>query len=392
MTSFCNTTKPTRSWQRRIADCLGDKTSYQRQAQESDLAPEAPASAPAYWTDDDLSIPTPPSSPWQYHTALAIGATVVCSAGAVMQYAETGLWTQSDNVGPDSDSTANIKQTKDAADTQVSTPPIATPQAQSSVSFSAGTSERSTCRDSTCKGLEFIDRQMPQIQEQVRQLRTEMQLFQSKHTTQNLQTHRTVLSYRSSALASNQAELTVRSQQLEQKFSSVVSILALQPDEISQITNLLQTNADYQGQLQQLRGLQGKIAVEFSNPDLDSTHLQELYTAYYQIEGQLRQTAQVILANHIYAASLESPDPLWQEASYEAPLQQLIDLAHHHQMLVLEQQTINQIAAKLAEQRTELANLLRQYAMMQRQLDGHNHVLQQYVVERQALQADELPS
>ena len=389
MTSFCNTTKPNRSWQRLIADCLGDQTSYQRQDQDNDLDPKAISSDKAYWIDDeDLAVPTPPSSPWQYQTALAIGATVVCSAGAVMQYAETGAWTQSDDTVPDSDNTASVKRSESDTDAQVSTPPITTPQAQASVSFSAGAGDTNSCNDSTCKGLEFIDQQVPQIQSQVRQLRSEMQLFQSKHTTQNLQTHRTVLAYRSSDLANRQAELIVRSQQLEQKFSNVTSILALQSDEVDQITNLLQTNAAYQSQLQQLHRLEDDIAVEFSNPELDNTHLQELYAAYYQVENQLRQTAQVVLADHIYAASLESPDPIWQEAGYEVPLQQLMDLAHQHQMLEMEQKTLNRVATKLTERRTELATLLRQYAVMQRQLDGHNHVLQQYVAERQALQAE----
>ena len=65
-----------------------------------------------------------------------------------------------------------------------------------------------------------------------------------------------------------------------------------------------------------------------------------------------------------------------------------MDLAHQHQMLAMEQQTLNRVATKLSERRTELATILRQYAVMQRQLDGHNHVLQQYVAERQALQSE----
>lgn len=384
MTSFCNITDSVHPWRRLVADCLRDQTIYQRQ--DDELNAETAESRNVYWTDD-LSISRPPSSSWQYHAALAVGATVVCSAGALMQYAETGLWPQADNAAPGSDSSANIKQAEADTDAaQVSTPPVAMSQASSDVSFSSNIDD--TCKDSTCKGITFIDQQVPQIQEQVRQLRTEMQLFQAKHTTQNLQTHRTVLAYRSSDLASRQAELMVRSQQLNQKFSNVTSVLALQPDEVGHITNLLQTDAAYQQQLQQLQVLENDIAVEFSNPDLDNTHLGELYAVYYQIENQLRHTAQAVLADYVYAASLESPDPFWQEVSYQAPLQELIDLSHQHQMLKIEQQTLNQIATKLTERRTELASLLRQYATMQRQLDGHNQVLQQYVAERQVLSGE----
>ena len=386
MTSFCNATNSIRAWQRLAAEGLGDQTLYQRQDDYSDS--HMAESENVYWADD-LSIPTPHSSPWQYHTALAIGATVVCSAGAIMQYTETGLWHQPDDTESKSGNTVNVNPAKAETDEQVSTPPIASPQASAGVSFSASThNSDSTCKDSTCKGLEFIEQQVPQIQDQVRQLRTEMQLFQAKHTTQNLQTHRAVLAYRSSDLANRQAELKVRSQKLDQEIANVVSILALQPDEVSYFTELLQTDTQYQNQLQQLQALEQDIAVEFSTPDLDDTQLGELYASYAQIENQLRYTAQIVLADYVHAASVESSDPLWQEPTYGDSLQELMDLSHQQQMLAIEQHTLSQIAAKLTERRTELASLLRQYAVMQRQLDGHNQVLQQYIAKREALKSE----
>ncbi len=385
MTSFCNiNNKPIHAWQRLVADCLGDQTLYQRQDQDIDS--ENIASDNDYWVDD-LSVSTAYSSPWPYHTALAIGATVVCSAGAIMQHTETGLWYQLDDTDTNSTNRTTVNQADaEEAEAEVSTPPIANPQATSSVAFSAGSD--STCQESTCKGLEFIDQKVPQLQDQVRQLRADMQLFQAKHTTQNLQTHRTVLSYRSSDLANRQAELLVRSQQLDQNISDVTSILALQPDEVGFVTDLLTADAQYQSQLQQLRTLENDIAIEFSSPDLDNTQLGELYAIYYQIENQLRYTAQTVLVDYIDAVSVESPDPLWQEVTYTDTLQELMDLSHQQQMVAMEQQTLNHIATKLTERRTELASLLRQYAAMQQQLDGHNQVLQEYVAKRQALRSE----
>ncbi|MBT9314724.1 GumC domain-containing protein [Leptothoe spongobia] len=383
MTSSYKIADSIQSWQWLLADPQDDQPLYQHQ--EDYRSPQTLASKLGYWTDD-LSIPSQSSTAWQYHTALALGATVVCSAGALMQYTEAGFWGQTDTTASNTTDTIT-KQAESDGETKVSTPPIVTPQAQTNAAFSSADRD-STCKDSTCKGLEFIDQQLPDLQDQVRQLRTEMQLFQSKHTTQNLQKHRTVLAYRSSDLSRRQAELTVRSQQLEQKFSNVTSVLALESDEVSHITGLLQADADYQGYLQQLQILENDIANEFSNPEINTTQLGELYAVYYQIESQLRQIAQNALASYMYVASQESSDPIWQEVSYQAPLQELVDLSHQHQMLVMEQSTLNQIEAKLTERRTELASLLRQYATMQRQLDGHNQVLQQYVAKRQALQSE----
>lgn len=384
MTFSSDTDNSLKSWQWLLANCSDNDLLHQRQDEYLDYK-DSPSDID-YWADD-LSMSSPSSALWQYHTVLTIGATVVCSAGALMQYTETGLWQPTDVAAPDSGTTETVKRVTD--DAQVATPPVESPQTQAAGLFSSVRGDREDeCKDSTCKGIAFIDQQLPEIQAQVRQLRSEMQLFQAKHTTQNLQTHRTVLAYRSSGLANRQAELVVRSQQLSQQFASTTSLLALQPDEVNQITNLLQTDANYQHQLQQLQSLENAIADEFSSPDLDNTQLGELYAGYYQIENQLRQIAQTILADHMYVASLESPDPLWQEVSYQQPLQELIDLSHQHHMLLMEQSTLDQIAIKLTERRTELASLLKQYAMMQHELDGHNQVLQQYVAKRQMLNSE----
>lgn len=361
-----------------MIDCLVDYPKNQHQ--ENSKNAENVTSRAIYWTDD-LSISGSLSPFSRYHTALAFGATVVCSAGAIMQQTETGFWHQDTAMVPATETTINVEQAD--ADERVSTPPIAGPQAR--VTFSSA-ADSSDCKDGNCKGLAFIDQRLPQIQEQVRTLRAEMQQFQAQHTAQNLQTHRSILSHRSTDVARRQAELESRSQQLTQQFASLTSALALQPDEANHIANLLNTDTTYQNSLQQLQALERNIAVEYSNPDLDNSQLEALYTEYAQAADQLRQIAQAILADYISVASVESPDPLWQEDSYLALLQELIDLSHLRQMLAIERDTLAQMDEQLTQRRTELAVLLKQYAVMQRQLEGQNKILQQYIAKRQELQ------
>lgn len=368
-----------------MIECLVDYPSIQHQ--ENNQTAKKTESDSVYWAGD-LSI-TESLSPFsRYHTALAFGATVVCSAGAIMQHTETGFWEQS--ISTPSSEKNLIQLERATLDTDVVAPPIAGPQANVSFSSAAIVKDdgeaTNVCRDSTCKGLTFIDQRLPELQEQVRILRVEMEQFQKQHTTQNLETHRSVLAYRSADVVRRQADLEARSQQLSQQFASLTSALALQPDESRQIANLLNTDSDYQASLQQLQALEREIAVEYSNPDLDGTQLEILYTEYAQIADQLRQTAQSVLADYVSAISIESPDPLWQEDSYLALLQELIDLAHLQQMLTVEQNTLAQIDEQLVQRRRELAVLLKQYAVMQRQLDGQNKILQQYIAKRQELQ------
>lgn len=378
-----------------MIDCLVDYPN--NQCQENKQNTHNGRSGSAYWAED-LSVSGSSSSFSRYHTALAFGATVVCSAGAIMQHTETGFW---HSPHPDvSENTISLEQS--VADAQVLTPPIAGPQTSAAFSPVADGTNRSpmadrtnrspvadgtdaNCKDSDCKGLAFIEQRLPEIQEQVRTLRAEMQQFQTQHTAQNLQTHRSVLSYRSSNVVRRQAELEVRSQQLTQQFASLTSALALQPDEANYIASLLKTDTAYQTSLQQLQALERNLAVEYSNPDLDNSQLEGLYSEYAQGAEQLRQIAQTVLAKYISAASVESPDPLWQEDSYQTLLQELMDLSHLRQMLVVEQNTLAQMEEQLTQRRTELAVLLKQYTVMQQQLAGQNKILQQYIAKRQEI-------
>ena len=385
MTSLCKPVKQAQPLQELMIECLVDYPSSQHQ--ENNQIAGSPKSGSVYWTDD-LSVAGTFSSFSRYHTALVFGATIVCSAGAIMQHTETGLWEQSTSVPSSEKNIVQLERTE--LDADVIAPPIAGPQTNASFSSAVGAADdgevADTCRDSTCKGLSFIEQRLPDLQEQVRVLRVEMEQFQKQHTAQNLETHRSVLSYRSADVVRRRADLEARSQQLTQQFASLTSALALQTDESRQIANLLNTDSDYQASLQQLQALEYKIAVEYSNPDLDGTQLEILYTEYAQIADQLRQTAQVVLFDYISAISIESPDPLWQEDSHTALLQELMDLAHLQQMLTIEQNTLAQIDEQLTQRRRELAVLLKQYAVMQRQLDGQNKILQQYIAKQQELQ------
>ncbi|NEP60187.1 MAG: hypothetical protein F6K31_24825, partial [Symploca sp. SIO2G7] len=54
--------------------------------------------------------------------------------------------------------------------------------------------------------------------------------------------------------------------------------------------------------------------------------------------------------------------------------------------LIIEQNTLAQIDQQLVQRRKELAVLLKQYAVMQQQLEGQNKILQQYIAKQQELQ------
>ena len=301
-----------------------------------------------YWIDN-LATPRP-SNPSPYYTALALGATVVCSAGALMQHTETGLWQQSDS-SPSNKAVAQSEQPE--SDTDVTTPPIATSQTPASFS-----SRATSCKDSTCQGLEFIDRRMS-LQAQLQALRAKRGQLQTKGSAaQHLQTQQAILASRSNDLAQLQAKLEERVQTSNQQFAHLTTRLAIHPDDAKQIANLLNTDTSYQINRLKLSALKDAIAIEYSKPVADNPQLELLYKQYAQELEQLRQIAQTVLANYIAQVSAEFPDPIWQDEKYYSLLQALIDVAHLRQMQIVEHNTLAAMNAQLHQQRTELATLL----------------------------------
>ena len=350
--------------------------------QENSQRAEEVLASSIYWTDDLAITGSSANTLSRYHTALAFGATVACSAGALMQYTETGFWYQPDNTVPDN--TVVRLEKSEPAESAVVTPPVAVPE--TTASFSSQPDDASECNDSACKGIAFIDERLPELQAEVQTLRSEMEQFQTEHTAQNLQTHQSILAYRSSDVARRYAELDQRSQQLDQQVASLTAALAIHPDEAEHIANLLSTDISYQTTLGQLLGLQGAIAFEYSNPELDNLQLEQLYDQYAEVAEQLRTKAQDVLSYYVSSVSFESPDPLWQEDTYYGLLQELIDLAHFRQMHVVEQGTLASMEEHLTQRRTELTVLLRQYSVLQRRLEGQTKMLQEYISKRQELQ------
>ncbi|MBT9316108.1 GumC domain-containing protein [Leptothoe spongobia] len=299
-----------------------------------------------YWTNE-LAISESSSPPSQYHTALALGATMVCSAGALMQYTETGLWHQSHRLIPDK--TISQSQKSEPA-TDVTTPPIS--DSQTTASFSSR-ADGSNCKNGTCQGLESIDRHSP-LQANSQALLSEMRQSQTESSVYKLQTQQAILSHRSTDLAHLQKDLEARSQQSNQQFASLTTRLAIHPEDAKQIENLLNLDTSYQVYRLRLNSLKAAIAIEYSKPVVDNPQLELLYSQYAQELAQLRQIAQNILANYIANVSVEFPDTIWQDKEYYHLLQALMDVAHRRQVHIIEYNTLTVMRAQLNQRRTEI--------------------------------------
>jgi hypothetical protein len=250
------------------------------------------------------------------------------------------------------------------------------------------TVENEPCQGAPCRGIKYIDAELPKVQKYVQNLRAQMQVFQSQHTAHNLEMHRAILANRAVEIGQQRVEVGKQLSDTELQLLELQTLLAMQPYEAGFAKDLLFQDARYQDRLQQLQEIDRQIAVEFSQPELNHNQLEALYTQYNQVAQQLYQDAQAVLSRFIAISQAQASNPLWQEPMYHELLQRLMTKTHQHQVLSQRSETINYIESLLQERRAELAKHLREYANLQQELTTQTQILQDYIIRRQALQAE----
>lgn len=239
-----------------------------------------------------------------------------------------------------------------------------------------------TCRHSACRGLQYIEGQIPRVQQQVRADQAQLRRL-----------------YRSGMAPEHQAELLsarrmdVRRQaiQVNQRLSSAHRARVTLQERMgltqSPASKLLQGHGPYQQRLQDLRQIEQQIATEFGRAQADSQYLKALYRQHNSIAAQLNQEAQSGLRRF-----LDNPrgpvDPVFQQPLYGELLQKLVGIVHQIEVLELRQKTLAQIEATLAQEHRRIASLLSQYEAVKQQLFSSSQILQDYIDRREQLREE----
>lgn len=240
-----------------------------------------------------------------------------------------------------------------------------------------------TCRQSACRGLQFIEAKLPAVQQQVQADQTQLRQL-----------------YASSAAPDRQAKLlqarTVEAQrqtiELEQRLSAAYREQATLKDRLSireqtPASTTLQQDAPYQQTLEILRQVEQKIAVEFGRAQTDGQALRTLYQQHSSISAQLAQDAQGGLRR--FLNNPRGPvDPVFQQPIYGELLQKLVGVVHQIEVLELRQKTLAQVEITLAEERHRVAGALSRYEAAQQRLLTSTHQLQRHIDRREQLQLE----
>ncbi|MEB3358208.1 MAG: hypothetical protein VKK04_15900 [Synechococcales bacterium] len=255
------------------------------------------------------------------------------------------------------------------------------------------------CRLEACRGLSYVEAQIPLVQERIQTTQTDLQQLQKRLDVADIERRAQELSARQTELAQQQIALKETLAAARARYTLLLERLAIPVPQghasASDATlpfDILAQNPQYQMFLRQLQAIDQQMAAAYGqrNP---ATPLEVLQAQYDTTLHQLQQAAQ---------ATLGEPGPDVQNAqnvqtqlpagTVQAPIQrelmaEAIATAQQIQVLESRTQSIQQIEAELNRHTHQLATLLRQQDRLQQELNTSTRILEDYRDRREALQA-----
>ncbi|MBE9181229.1 hypothetical protein IQ268_21955 [Oculatella sp. LEGE 06141] len=241
------------------------------------------------------------------------------------------------------------------------------------------------CKADACRGIEFIEAQLPKVDEQVNTLQTKLQQLQQQRGSIDASTQQR-FSDRASEISRQGTELEINLAEAERQLTDLQRQLGAQPNDAIAVA-VLHNNASYQTILQKLQRVDSQIAAELSQVQAQGSTLKALTQQYQALLTQSQQAAQESLKQYLY-----SPDGnRWLQYVQQEParldyLQQSVNTAHYIQVLYVRQGTIRMTEGLVHEEMRQLATVLHQQAELERELETATLIKNQYLTKLEGLQ------
>jgi uncharacterized protein involved in exopolysaccharide biosynthesis len=240
------------------------------------------------------------------------------------------------------------------------------------------------CQSGACKGLEFVDAQIPQVQQRVEDLRQQLQGFQQQHGLSDPDAQGQRLSAFSREIANQQATLQTTLPKIRSSQVMLQQQMGLPDSAIAE--TLLNQSSNYQTLLDQLQTVELEIAQESTRFQVNAEKVESLQQEHRGLQLQMRLEARQIALNY-----LSTNPTIAITESVEMPISpemviRWIETTQYLQVLEVRQQSLERAETLLAQQTEQWAALSRQYSQVEQELRTATSTLNQYLAKRQELE------
>ncbi|MGK7905017.1 MAG: GumC family protein [Hormoscilla sp.] len=237
------------------------------------------------------------------------------------------------------------------------------------------------------QGLEFVNRQLPILQQRVDKLQENLQSFRQKHNLIEPEVQGRLLSGRISNLAQQRQETRSQLVETQSLLARLQKQLGVDLDRAIVYTALSEAPR-YQQLLNQLQEVESQIAIESARLTKINPIVQRLQEQRNNLLPLLAQEAQAVLGSKFAevagnVGALASPNSIRLELTGKQ-----IETINEMQVLVARNWAIAQAEDVLGQQMQQLAIISRQYTDLQRSLEVATESLNRFLEVRENLEIE----
>ena len=297
---------------------------------------------------------------------------------SVITQAQDGSWTLSTEVVRDSSDSSSAFGSDSTARSQT----VLSDLAEETVRT------RQACTGQRCRGLSYIEENLPKAQKEVDDLQAQLDDFETHRAQQDMEGYQSLLTARIFEVAQQEQDLAFSTDQQQRRITQLKSALVQMDADLELADRALASSAAYQADWTRLQQAEQNILNEFSQVKIDETELNEIYEDYQYHQSQAQTSATEALGGYLLGLS---STPSFIERSPDALnlLQNLAVTLHEYRVQKLRQSTIRQVKKRLSDRESQLIGDMSEYEKLQRELATARKVVEGYREERAQLIAQE---
>jgi polysaccharide biosynthesis transport protein len=241
------------------------------------------------------------------------------------------------------------------------------------------------CQSETCRGIRYIEEQIPQSQTEIQKLSAAIEKLHQQYGVKNLQAQLNVLNQRTTDLAKQEVQLQGKLAEAKQTYRQLQQRMALKENETIAL-QLLSQDSRYRMLLTQFQTLDRQFAPQFANLEGNDSAVKSLQVQHQRISDQLTQQAQSLLPQYLSNPAANTQNPVFQNQSQLQLLQQSILVLHSSQLMEARLATMAAAKQAIDQQRQAMIQLLGQYNQLRQTLDAETLSLHTYFDQLEQLQ------
>lgn len=236
-------------------------------------------------------------------------------------------------------------------------------------------------------GIKFVEKQLPQLLQQVEILQSRLQIFRQRYGIINAEVQGQQLANQLDQIVQNRMDNEIQLARTQTIYTSLQKQLQLETDQAEAISALSES-PDYQKLLSQLQDIEATIAIKSSQYTENSPNIQNLLIQKYNLLDLVEKQKLQILGINLTNLTMNSLYSAAPNSARLREIQKFLEASKQIEVLKTQIQALNQAEISLEKQVKLFPGLIRQKDDLERQLKIAVDNLNNFLGERERLRID----